>query len=91
MSALASSQLLSLVKVFELISALALLSGFFVPAALFLLAPIIFVIFWFHLSLDVSGLPVGVLLIALWALTAYRDQEVFTVFLKPRSTHKEMI
>ncbi|HIA01658.1 MAG TPA: DoxX family membrane protein [Myxococcales bacterium] len=78
MTTLADSGLLSFIKVIELVCGLALLSGFFVPLALLVLAPIIVVITFYHLLLDPSGMAVGFVMTALWltAGSAYR-----TIFL----------
>ena len=84
MMTLASSGLIYVVKIVELISGLALLSGFFVPAALFLLAPVTCMILWFHLTLDLAGLPVGIVLTALWLTTVYSYKELFLSFLQPK-------
>lgn len=86
MMVLASSGLIYLVKIVELTSAIALLSGFFVPAALFLLAPVTCIILWFHLALDISGAPIGILLTTLWILTAFSYKDVFRTFLQPKPT-----
>ena len=86
MMTLATSGLIYVVKVAELASALALLSGFFVPTALFLLAPVTFIILWFHLALNMSGAPVGIVLTILWLLTAYSYKETFLQFLQSKPT-----
>jgi putative oxidoreductase len=70
MGVLFSSGLLSLVKVLELLCGLALISGFFVPMALVVLAPIIVNIVFFHVVLDPSKLMVGMVLTALWVINA---------------------
>lgn len=84
MMILASSGLIYLVKIIEIISSIALLSGFFVPAALFLLAPITCIILWFHFALDMSGAPVGIILTTLWILTAYSYRDIFLLFLQAK-------
>ena len=86
MMTLATSGLIYVVKMVEFTSALALLSGFFVPTALFLLAPVTFIILWFHLALDMSGAPVGIVLTILWLLTAYSYKETFLQFLQSKPT-----
>ena len=84
MSILFSSKILFIVKSLEILAAIALLSNLFVPAALFVLAPIIFNILWFHVMLDPSGLPVGIVFTFLWFLTAYSHKNIFLLFLKAK-------
>jgi putative oxidoreductase len=49
-------------KVMEIICGLLLLSGFFVPLALVILAPIVTNIFLVHVFLEPSGLPLAIVL-----------------------------
>lgn len=82
MGLLLSSGLLYLVKVLELLCGLALLSGRLVPLALMVLAPIIVNIFFFHIALDPSGLPVGVILTALWVGVGMAQRSVLLPLLR---------
>ena len=86
MGSLASSGLIYVVKILELIGAIGLLSGFYVPIALLILAPITCIIFWFHLTLDLAGIPVGIFLTILWMWTATEYKQLFLQFLhtKPK-------
>jgi putative oxidoreductase len=84
MGVLYSSGLLYLVKVLELAAGLALLSGFFVPVALLVLAPILVNIAFFHFALDPAGRIVGVVLIALWVANAMAHRAVFLPLLQAR-------
>jgi putative oxidoreductase len=59
---LASGYFMTLLKVTETICGLLLLSGFFVPLALVVLAPIVLNIFFTHLFLAPSGLPLAVVI-----------------------------
>ena len=59
----ASGYFFTLLKVTELVCGTLLLIGRFVPLALVILAPIIVNIFFFHLFLDRSGLPVAIFLV----------------------------
>jgi uncharacterized membrane protein YphA (DoxX/SURF4 family) len=59
----ASIYLMPTVKVFELICAIAFLSGRFVPLATVVIFPITLNILLFHAFLQPSGLPIAVLLI----------------------------
>ncbi|MEM1183263.1 MAG: DoxX family membrane protein [Acidobacteriota bacterium] len=74
-SALAASYLLTFVKVTEVIGGLLLLSGRCVPFALTILAPIVINILFFHIFLDLAGLPVAIFVtgLELFLAWAYRD------------------
>ncbi len=85
MGSLTSSGLIYLVKILELIGAIGLLSGFYVPIALLILAPITGVIFWFHLALDPAGIPVGIFLTILWMWTATEYKQLFLQFLNTKT------
>lgn len=85
MGVLFSSGLLYLVKVLELLCGLALISGFFVPLALLVLAPIIVNIAFFHVALDPSGLMVAVVLSSLWVGNAVAHRSLFLPLLQARA------
>ena len=65
---MAAKYFMPLLKLTEMICGLLLLSGFFVPLALVILAPIVINIFFVHAFLEPSGLPVA---LVLGLLTAY--------------------
>ncbi len=69
-----ASGYMTLIKVIELASGLALLSNRFTTLALALLAPIIVGIVFFHAKLEPSGLPIalGILALELFLAWAYR-------------------
>jgi putative oxidoreductase len=64
-------------KLCEVVAGVALITGFFVPLALTLLAPISINIFLFHLFLDTSGLPVSLAIISLLAFLAFTYKDYF--------------
>jgi putative oxidoreductase len=70
MGALFVSKLLVVVFLLELIPAILLLAGRYVPLALVLLGPVIVNIFLFHALMQPSGLPMAAVVVLLWALTA---------------------
>jgi uncharacterized membrane protein YphA (DoxX/SURF4 family) len=80
-----ASGLLYLVKVTELLCGLALLSGFFVPLALVVIAPVIVNIAFFHASLDPAGLVVSAVLIALWTTNAWFHRAELSPLLRART------
>lgn len=79
----ASGYLLPLVKATELVCGLALLSGRFVPLALVILSPIIINIFFVHLMLERTGLPIAIFLVAANIFLAYYYRESFKELVKP--------
>jgi uncharacterized membrane protein YphA (DoxX/SURF4 family) len=74
---LASVYLLPLVKVVEFLCGAAFVSGFFVPLASVVIAPIIVNILFFQIFLDPSGLPVGIFLVVANSILAYAHWEKF--------------
>jgi len=60
---MASIYLMPTVKVFELLCAIAFLSGRFVPLATVVIFPVILNILLFHAFLESSGLPIAILLL----------------------------
>ena len=80
----ASGYFFTLLKVTELVCALLLLTGRFVPLALVVLSPIIVNIFMVHLFLDRTGLPVAVLLVAANIFLAYCYRDAFKPLLKAK-------
>lgn len=72
----ASVYLMTTVKIFELLCALAFLSGRFVPLAAVVIFPIILNILLFHVFLEPSGLPIAILLMLgnLFLAYYYRDK-----------------
>jgi len=89
MGTLFGSGLLVFVKFIELFAGLALISGFFAPLALVVLAPIIVNILYFHLSLDPVGIPVGIMLAVLAMVVAHGYRNVFLPLLQPRMKRNE--
>ena len=59
---MASGYFMTLLKLTETICGLMLLSGFFVPLALVILAPVVLNIFLVHAFLAPSGLPLAIIL-----------------------------
>lgn len=85
MGTLASSGLIYLVKAVELACGLALLSGFFVPLALVVLAPVLVNILFFHAALEPAGLIVSVALTALWMGNVMANRTTLFPLLRPMS------
>jgi putative oxidoreductase len=73
----ASGYFFTLLKVTELVGGIALLIGRFVPLALVVLAPIVVNIFFVHLFLDRTTLPVAIFLVAAFIFLAYYYRRSF--------------
>lgn len=73
----ASIYLMPTVKIFELLCAIAFLSGRFVPLASVVIFPIILNILLFHAFLQPSGLPIAILLMIGNLFLAYYYREKF--------------
>jgi len=76
-----------LLKVTEITAGAFLLTGFFAPLALVLLAPIIVNIIFYHLFLDPQGLPLAVIMVALEVFLIYS----YWLFFKGMLTRKAKI
>ncbi len=76
--ALASSHYLYLVCGVELIAGVLLLINRFVPLALAMLAPVLANILVYHLTMQMSGLPLAVITTILWAILVWRWRAHFT-------------
>jgi putative oxidoreductase len=76
-TALFVSHFLVVVFLLELIPAVLLLANRYVPLALVLLGPVIVNIFFFHLFMAPSGLPMAIVVVVLWALVALRNWVAF--------------
>jgi putative oxidoreductase len=79
----ASGYFIPLLKTVELLCGIALLIGRFVPLAMVILAPVVVNIFFVHLLLDRSGLPVAIFLVAAFLFLAYCYRDRFAPLLKP--------
>jgi uncharacterized membrane protein YphA (DoxX/SURF4 family) len=80
----ATGYFFTLLKITELVCAILLLIGRFVPLALVVLAPIIINILMVHLFLDRTGLPVAMFLVLAISFLAYYYRDAF----KPLLTAK---
>lgn len=93
LGALVQSHFLSVVLVIEIVSGLALLLNRMTPLALTLLAPVIFNILLFHITMAPVGLPPAVFVAILWTVVAYRVRGAFAglfqdgVAERPKSRH----
>ena len=75
-----------LLKITELVCGILLVIGRFVPLALVILSPIIVNIFFVHLFLDRTGLPVAIFLVLANIFLAYCYRDAFKALLTPNYT-----
>src|SRR5687768_14357396 len=80
----ASGYFFTLLKVTELVCAILLLTGRFVPLALVILTPIIINIFMVHLLLDRAGLPIAIFVVLADIFLAYYHRDAFKPLLTPK-------
>ena len=78
---MATGYFMKLLATVEVISGAFLLSNFFVPLALTLLAPVVVNILFFHLFMDLSGLPVALVITAMEIFLAYSYRNHFKTVL----------
>ncbi len=82
----ASGYFFTLLKATELVCGLLLVTGRFVPLALVILSPIIVNIFFVHLLLERTGLPVAIFLVLANIFLAYYYRDAFKALLTPNQT-----
>lgn len=80
----ATGYFMTLLKVTELICGICFVTGFYVPLASVVIAPIIINIFCFHAFVEPSGLVVAVLLVFANAFVAYSNWEKYKPLLRAR-------
>lgn len=73
----ASGYIMQVAKIFELVCAIALISGRFVPLAAVVIFPITLNVFLFHAFLMPEGLPVAIVLLATNLFVAYVNREKY--------------
>jgi putative oxidoreductase len=73
----ASKYLMPLIKITEMLCGLAFVSGFFVPLATVVIAPVVVNIFFTHVFMDMSGLPVAITLVLANIFLAYAHRDKF--------------
>jgi putative oxidoreductase len=62
-----------------------LLLNRFVPLALVILGPVIVNIFFFHALMAPAGLPLAIVVVALWAIVANRNKQYLAGIFVPRT------
>jgi putative oxidoreductase len=82
MGVLFSSHYLYAVKCFEISGGLLLLSGRYTALGLTLVGPVIVNILFFHIFLDPSGLPMGIIVAALALFLLWQNRSAFAGLIK---------
>jgi putative oxidoreductase len=85
MGAIYGTGYLTVIFLLEVVSALLLLSGFYVPLGLVLIAPVIVNILLFHLFLAPAGIPLALVMVILWVLTALSVKSAFAGILQQKA------
>ncbi len=77
LTTLVASHLVYFVSGVQIIAGALLLANQFVPLALALLAPVLYNIVAFHITMQPSGLPPGLVATILWLILAWRLRDYF--------------
>lgn len=80
----ATGYFIPMLKVIELVCAIALITGFFVPLALVVLFPIVVHIFVYHAVLAPEGLVIGALLLVANLFLAYYHRQRYAPLFRAR-------
>jgi putative oxidoreductase len=80
--AIFASHLYVVIFLLQIVPALLLLANRYVPLALTILGPIIFNIVCFHAFMAPAGLPLAILVTALWLVVAYSVRTAFSGILR---------
>jgi hypothetical protein len=75
--ALGVSHYFVVVFLIQLVAAVLLLAGRYVPLALAIIAPVVVNILCYHVFMAPSGLPMAVILSLLWLLTVFNVRSAF--------------
>jgi putative oxidoreductase len=78
LSALLQSHYVLLISALQLAGGVLLLVNRYVPLALTLLGPVIVNIFFFHLFMAPSGLPIAIFVVILWGIVVLRHRQYFS-------------
>lgn len=81
---MATGYLMQFIKITEIVCGALLLSGFFVPLALIILAPITLNILGVHMFAEPSGLPMAIAMIVFHVLAATNYKQVYAPLLRAK-------
>ena len=88
LGALIASHFVWFVSAVQVIAGVLLLVNQFVPLALALLAPVLYNILVFHITMQPSGLPPGLVATILWLILVWRLREYFAPLLVQKAVEK---
>jgi uncharacterized membrane protein YphA (DoxX/SURF4 family) len=74
---MAQSGYIYAIGAFQVLGGLLLLIGRYVPLGLTLLGPIVVNIVLYHLFMDMSGIPVAIVVAVLWLFLVWRNRDAF--------------
>ncbi len=80
----ATGYMMPLIKYTELACGLAFVTGYFVPLATVVIAPVIINILLFHAFVEPSGTPIAIFLVLANSFVAFANWEKYRPLLKPR-------
>ena len=75
---LMQSHYVYVVSAFQLAGGALLLVGGYIPLALTLLGPVIVNILFYHLLMDLKGIPLAIIVTILWGILFYRTRQYFS-------------
>ena len=81
----AAPYFMTLLKTVELVCGILLVTGYFVPLALVLLAPVIVNIFFVHATMAPEGLPTAVVVVLIEAFLGYAYRKSYAPLFVPRA------
>ena len=84
--AVSASHFMTLVFAVQIVGAVLLLSGRFIPLALTILAPVVINILNYHFTMDPSGVVPGLVAAVFWFLVFIPIRSSFSALLLPRSS-----
>jgi uncharacterized membrane protein YphA (DoxX/SURF4 family) len=88
LTALVASHFLYFVSSVQVIAGILLLINQFVPLALALLAPVLYNILAFHITMQPSGLPPGLVASILWLILVWRLRDYFAPLFVQKAVEK---
>jgi putative oxidoreductase len=88
LNALLASHFVYFVSVVQVIAGAFLLVNRFVPPGLALLGPVLYNILVFHITMQPSGLPIGLIATILWLLLVWRLRDYFVPLFVQKAVEK---
>lgn len=86
LAALIASHYVFVVSALQVAGGALLLVNRYVPLSLVLLGPVIVNIFFYHLLMERSGLPLAIVVVILWGIVAFRHWQYFSGIFVQRAT-----